>query len=173
MPDSSRGRWHIEPLMADHNRAGFDCGVATLNDYLKKFARQNQKTGVSRTFVAVRAGRTAVDGYYCLSAGSVKGADLTVAQRKRLPRYPIPVAHLGRLAVAASAQGRGLGEQLLTDALERVVRIADELGIHAVEVVAKDDSAAAFYRKYGFAALRDDRLHLYLPLSVIRKLNLI
>ena len=70
-------------------------------------------------------------------------------------------------------QGQGLGEHLLIDALARILRAADEIGIHAVEVIAINAGAQQFYRKYGFTALADDQRHLYLPLAVLRKLGLV
>lgn len=164
--------WVIEKLHKRHDRAAFSCGVAELDDYLRRFAGQNEKAGISQHFVAVASGDTRVVGYYAISAGAV-AFDLVPAElSKRLPRYPIPVAHIGRLAVDKSMQGQGLGEDVLIDALARIVRVADELGIHAVEVVAIDDRARRFYVKYGFTSLADDAQHLYLPLSAVRKLGL-
>lgn len=164
--------WIIEQLDKRHDRAAFSCGVDELDDYLHRFAGQNEKTGISQHFVAVATGADAkILGYYALSAGSVAFEVVPENLKKRLPRYPIPVAHLGRLAVDQSMQGHGLGEDLLIDALARIMRAADEIGIHAVEVVAIDDSARRFYLKYGFTSLADDEQHLYLPLSAVRKLG--
>jgi GNAT superfamily N-acetyltransferase len=166
--------WLIEKLDKRHDRAAFSCGVEELDDYLHRFAGQNEKTGISQHFVAVAtAGDGKVLGYYALSAGSVAFDVVPDELKKRLPRYPIPVAHLGRLAVDQCMQGRGLGAELLIDALARVARIGDEIGIHAVEVVAMNEAASRFYQKYGFTALKDDPKHLYLPMSVVRKLNLV
>jgi GNAT superfamily N-acetyltransferase len=81
----------------------------------------------------------------------------------------VPVVLLARLAVDASAQGKGLGEGLLLDALQRALDLSAGLGVHAVEVDALDESAAAFYRKYGFTPLLDDPLHLYLPLTTVEQ----
>ena len=91
--------WHIDQLNADHDRSAFSCGHESLDDFLKKFAGQNQKTGVSKTYVATRPGDRAVCGYYSISAGAVQFNDIPDDVRKRLPKYPVPVAHLGRLAV--------------------------------------------------------------------------
>lgn len=165
--------WIIEKLDKQHDRAAFSCGVDELDGYLHRFAGQNEKAGISQHFVAVATGGDAgVLGYYALSAGSVAFDVVPENLKKRLPRYPIPVAHLGRLAVDQSMQGHGLGEDLLIDALARIMRAADKIGIHAVEVVAINDSARRFYLKYGFTPLADDEQHLYLPLSAVRKLGL-
>lgn len=130
------GEWVIEELGAGHGREAFACGHESLDLFLKQYASQNRKAGFTRTFVAVRPAEATVRGYYSLAAGSVRPEHLTDEQRKRLPRYPVPVAHLGRLAVDRVEQGRGLGAFLLMDALCRIAHAEKELGIHAVEVVA-------------------------------------
>lgn len=164
--------WTIEELASDHDRAGFSCGHESLNHFLTQFASQNQKTGVSRTFVALMPGERTVRGYYALAAGSVQFQSLTEAQRKRLPKYPVPVAHLGRLAVDRSVQGQGLGVHLLIDAFHRVVQAERTLGIHAIEVVAIDEAAKRFYLKYGFTEFADDPHHLFISMKTVRKLGL-
>jgi len=171
VPDEPK--WIIEPLAKRHDRAAFSCGVKDLDSYLHRYAGQNQSAGISQHFVAVGAsGQSRVLGYYALSAGAVAFKQMPAELRKRLPRYPIPVAHLGRMAVDESMHGHGLGEDLLIDALTRVVDVSDEIGVHAVEVVAINDKARSFYLKYGFTALADDKNHLYLPLSVAKQLGL-
>lgn len=164
--------WLIEELNAGHDRSGFFCGHDSLDQFLKQYAGQNQKSGISRTFVAIRPGMKVVCGYYSLAAGSVNFASLTEAQRKRLPRYPLPVIHLGRLAVDRDSQGKGLGEFLLIDAFARIAQVEESAGIHAVEVVAIDAAAKKFYLKYGFTELQDDPHHLFMPLKLIRKQGL-
>ena len=156
----------IEPLTASHNGERFDCGEESLNDFLKRFARQNDEKGLGRTFVAVKIGETRVCGYYTISSGALIFDHIP----ENLPRYPIPVVHLGRLAVDESVNGQRLGKALLADALKRSVAVADQLGIYAVEVYALTENAREFYLKFGFAELPDDRLHLYLSIKKIRKL---
>jgi ribosomal protein S18 acetylase RimI-like enzyme len=165
-------RWAIEKLTSRHDLADFDCGVEPLNRFLKKYAGQNAKLGITRTYVAVRPDDNRLQGYYSISSGSVTCRDIPEALRKRLPNYPVPVAHLGRLAVDKEAQGRGLGRLLLMDALERILLAAGSIAIHAVEVQAKDDESRGFYLKYGFVPMLDDSSHLYLPLKAVNKLDL-
>lgn len=157
--------YRIEPLGIEHDRAAFDCEEPSLNDFLKRYARQNDQKGLGRTFVAVRPGDQKIYGYYTISSGSVQFDTIP----EKLPRYPIPVAHLGRLAVDRQAKGQGLGKALLADALKRVSAVADQMGMYAVEVFALNEAARDFYLKFGFRPLLDDRQHLYLPMSFIRK----
>jgi ribosomal protein S18 acetylase RimI-like enzyme len=158
----------IQLLSRRHDRSAFDCGEAALNEYLQRYARQNQERGIGRTFVAVPENELRVVGFYTLVAGAVAFENVPEEVRRQLPRYPVPVAHLGRLGVCRSAQGQGLGEALLTDALQRVLGLADDLGIFAVEARAKSERARGFYERYGFASLLDNQPHMYLPLKTIR-----
>jgi ribosomal protein S18 acetylase RimI-like enzyme len=156
----------ILPLSKHHRRENFDCGEESLNIFLKKFARQNSERELSKTYVAVAEETEDVLGYYTISSGSVVSDNIP----ENLPRYPVPVAHLGRLAVDKRAKGQKLGEILLFDALKRIAGISEQLGIYAVEVIALNESAKSFYLKYGFKELSDDELHLYLSIKVIKKL---
>src|SRR5438309_2342147 len=106
MPDS----WSIEPLKATHERGEFCCGKAPLDEFLRTLVSQYEKRNVGRTFVAVAQGENRVCGYYTLAAASVEFGHLPEDLAKKLPKHPVPVAHLGRLAVDKSAQGKRLGE---------------------------------------------------------------
>lgn len=160
--------WALELLTDKHDRATFDCGEAALDEFLRKYARQNAERGVSRTIVAVRPKTSAVSGYYTVRTGAVSFELLPEKDRKLLPRYPVPVVHLARLAVDVRERGRGLGELLLLDAFARALRLSTDVGIHGVEVVAKNDGARRFYRQYGLKPLTDDEHHLYISLKVVR-----
>jgi GNAT superfamily N-acetyltransferase len=158
----------IELLDKKHKRENFDCGEESLNQFLKKYARQNQEKGFGRTFVAILPDKREVLGYYTLSAGSVSFEIIP----DKVPRYPIPTAHLGRLATDLSMRKQGLGELLLIDALQRVVLVAEKVGIYAVELFALSENAKNFYQKYGFVALNDDDKHLYLPVETLKNSGL-
>lgn len=162
-------RYIVEPLSPIHDRAAFDCGEPTLDDFLKRFARQNDEKGLSRTYVATLPGEPKIYGYYSISSGAIQFSTMP----EKLPRYPIPVIHLGRLAVDVSTKGQGLGKILLLDALKRAANVSKQLGIYAVEVYALNDAAREFYLKYGFTSLLDDKRHLYLTTKTIRKLRLL
>ena len=163
--------WRIEPLRREHDRSGFSCGEPALDEYLARFARQNQESGVSRTFVAVsHAEPNRLLGYYSLSVGAIDRANLPPSAARRFPNFPLPIARLARLAVDRSQQGKGLGEDLLLDALSRCLRVAEDVGIAAVLIDAKHEKAKAFYRRYEFDALPDHPLTLWLALPAVRKL---
>lgn len=149
----------------------FDCGEPALNEYLLRYARQNQDSGIARTFVAVGAAQPGrVLGYYSLSVGAIDRANLPPRAARRFPAFPIPIARLGRLAVDRSTQRKGLGEDLMIDALCRSLRVSSEIGIVGVLVDAKHERAKRFYARYEFEALPDQPLTLWLPMPAVRRL---
>jgi GNAT superfamily N-acetyltransferase len=157
--------WQIEPLDALHQREEFCCGKAPLDEFLRTLVSQYQKRRLGRTYVAVRPNEKRVLGYYTLASGAIPFQNLPPKTAKRLPRHPVPVALLGRLAVDQVAQGQRLGETLLMDALRRCLGLSDQMGLFAVEVLALDEDARRFYEKYGFEPLQDNELHLFLSLK--------
>lgn len=158
----------IEKLSAEHSVKSFNCGKPTLNKFLSDFALQNQRSDSSTTYIAILNG--AVIGYYSLTVASVAHIDAPSRIIKGLPKYPIPVALLARLAVDKDNQKRGIGKGLLKDCLKRVNAASDILGIRALLVHAKDDDARKWYEKFDFESSPTDRLHLFLMLKDIRKI---
>jgi predicted N-acetyltransferase YhbS len=159
--------WTIEPLTKNHLRDLFTCGRPPLDDFIRSRASQYEKRKLGKTFAAVLPGEKRVVGYYTLAATAVAFEHLPGNVGRKLPKHPVPAILLARLAVDQTAQGRKLGEALLVDALQRSLELSEQLGVYGVVVDAADDSAANFYRKYGFTPLLDHPLHLYLPLSTI------
>jgi GNAT superfamily N-acetyltransferase len=173
VPSNEPIRWAIGEVEPEHDLSAFDCGKHPLNDFIRKHALINHALGTSRTFVATSPGSRIVSGYYCLSAGNVQFRDVPPEMTKGMPGYPVPVALIGKLAVDRTSQGQGLGELLLFDAFARIARASDFIGIHAVEVYAKDEDARGFYLRYDFIELADDRLHLYVPMRTLKKSGLV
>lgn len=161
--------WIIEPFGKAHDRSAFGCGKSSLDDFIRNRVTQYEQRRLGKTFVAVPPGEKRVIGYHTLAAGSVTFEHLPSDVSRKLPKHPVPVILLARLAVDQSSQGRRLGEGLLLDALQRSLDVSEKLGAHAVEVHALDDAAVTFYVKYGFAPLLDHPRHLYLPLATIEQ----
>ncbi|WP_233560390.1 GNAT family N-acetyltransferase [Oleomonas cavernae] len=157
----------IEPLRQDHDREAFACGVESLDRYIKTQAGQDIRRGIARVFVAATVERpTTILGYYTLSATSVAAAELPPAIARRLPRYPIPAALIGRLAVAQATAGQGLGKVVLADAIKRTIAAAETLAVAVIVVDPIDDRAASFYAAFGFAELQAAPRHMVLALSI-------
>lgn len=152
-----------QPLLASHIIGDFDCGEASLNDWLKRRALVNQTSGASRTFVVADQDNR-VCGYYALAAGAV-AHQLAAGSVKRNMPDPIPVLVLARLAVDLRAQGIKLGAGLLRDAVNRAGSVAQNAGVRALVVHALHEQAKAFYEYYGFGV---SPIH---PLTLMLRLN--
>lgn len=159
----------IELLNARHCRDGFDCGEPALNDFLLRQAGQQQRRGFGKTYVAVSEEGVAVLGFVTVSAGQVATEKLPA--HLKLPRYPVPMLRIGRLAVSRAHQGQGLGQDLLAFALNLALEFSHRVGLYAVVVDAKNETAAAFYVGLGFQPCLDNPLCLYLPVAVLKRIN--
>jgi len=146
-----------EKLNASHQIKEFDSGNIQLDDWLKNRALKNELEGASRTYVLC-AGDVAI-GFYCLANGAVFQSVATGKVRRNMPD-PIPVMVIGRLAIARSWQGKGLGRALLRDAILRTLQASEIVGIRAILVHSISEDAKVFYEKCGFTASPVDEMTL-------------
>lgn len=160
----------IVTLEKSHDRSGFDCGVPELNTFLKATARQHEQKGISRTFV-LTDGVPVILGFFTLSLCEVNNSQLPASHARRYPLHSLPAVRLARLAVSRKSQGKGFGDRLLAEAIHRTALIADQAGIVGLFVDAKNDSAQQFYLYYGFLAIPEQPLKLFLPIETIRTIG--
>jgi len=160
--------YSFEPL-GDRDRAGFECGVAELDDYFQRQAGQDAKRKVAAPFVMLdEAG--VIAGYYTLSAYAVRPAELPAAVAKKLPRYPlIPATMLGRPAVSRAHRGQKLGTLLLMDALYRSWNNTTRIASVGVVAEAIDDAAREFYLRHEFVPLGDHVRKVFIAMGTIQK----
>lgn len=137
------------PLAVEDQLDGFDCGKASLSEWLVRHARQAHSSGSARTFAVVDTGHQVV-GYYSLTVGQVDTLEVPERIRKGMGQYPIPIVLLGRLAVAQSHQRQGIGPGLLRDAITRALTISEQAGVRAMMTHPIDAEAANFYLEFGF-----------------------
>lgn len=150
----------------------FECGNESLDNYIRRIAKQDVKRDLSACYVLVSEGNV-VKGYYTLSASSIKREDFPEQSKIKLPPSyeAYPSILLGRLAVDKSEQKKGFGEVLLLDALKRCADISDQLGCIAVTVDPIDEGAIKFYESYGFIMLPDVG-RMMLAMQTIKALKL-
>ena len=156
-----------QPLTEAHELSGFESGVPSLDDWLRRRALQNQGSGASRSFVVCDSG-AAVVGYYALAASAV-AVDASPGRFRRNMPDPIPVVVLARLAIDRAHHGRGLGRALFQDAAMRVLQAADTIGIRGMLVHAISEEARAFYARLGLVASPVDPMTLMTTLSDLRE----
>jgi GNAT superfamily N-acetyltransferase len=159
----------VEPLDTKRHKTGeFDSGAPTLDRWLRAYAGQSQRRDVARTFVTADL-KLNVVGYYTLVASEVEHDSASSPVRAGVSRhFPIPVCLIARLAVDRSWQGRGLGRDLLRDAMRRALAASEQIGIRALVVDAIDEEAAGFYQRHGLEPTTIDGLTLMLPLAAVR-----
>lgn len=151
-------------LTAEHDTSAFDCGDPLLNDWLCRRALNNESR-FSRTYVVCEGIR--VVAYFCISAGAVDRGAAPGKLRRNAPDS-IPVSVIGRLAVSRSHAGRGLGADMLADALRRIAVASQSIGIAAVLVHAKSDEAKRFYQQCAeFLEYPQDSRCLFLPIETV------
>lgn len=151
-----------EPLTEKHEISCFDCGVTSLNDWLKHKALKNAVVNASKTFVVCSDHH--VVGYYCLAAGAVEHKLVPTKVKRNMPD-PISVMVLGRLAVDHRWGNLGIGSGLLKDAVLRTIVVSKTCGMRALLVHALSDDAKKFYQKNGFVGSPLEPMTLMLPLG--------
>jgi len=149
-------------------RSEFRSGAEELDDWLHRFAWQNQKADNAVTYVTVLDGQ--VLGYYALATACIARTDAPTRIAKQAPRE-VPCILLARLAVDRRAQGLGIGAALLRDALARSLEVSEIVGARALLIHCRDEAARSFYLANGdFAPSPVDDMQLLLPMKAIRNL---
>lgn len=154
-------------LLISHDVEQFNCGVPTLDDWLKRRALKNEGNNASRTYVVCDG--DSVVGYYCLANGAIAPINAPNRLRRNMPD-PIPVLVLGRLAVDHRYQNDGIGSELLRDAVLRVLQAAEIAGIKAIVVDAISEETKRLYISKGFLESPSEPMTLCLMLSVARQI---
>jgi ribosomal protein S18 acetylase RimI-like enzyme len=168
MEPAHQALYRIEPLGKQHDRAGFRCGVESLDSYLKTQASQDMRRKANAVFVLVpQKFPEKIAGYFTLCAYGLAPGEVPEEARKHIPRYPqVSATLLGRLAVSVEHQGQGLGGILLAEALRKACENAAVVGSSMVVVDAIDERAARFYRAHGFIRLPES-MRLVMPMRTI------
>src|ERR1700734_31851 len=140
-----------ERLDPKHDVSSFQNGShESLDEWLRDRALASE--GLSaRTYVVCDANvPLRVVGYYAISTAMEQRVTLPSAKIRRGMPEQVPLLLIGRLAVDAQWQGRGLGSALLVDALRRCLAASQIAGVRGVVAHAIDETAAAFYERHGF-----------------------
>lgn len=162
---------HLHPprrLLPSDDRSGFHSGVDELDEWLHRYALQNQRADNAVKYVAALEDR--IIGYYALCAASISRDHTPAGFGRGRPGY-VPCVLLARLAVDTRATGRGLGAALFRDAVARAISASETIGAACLLIHARDDEARAFYLHN--ADLHEspvDPLHLILPMKIARGL---
>jgi GNAT superfamily N-acetyltransferase len=155
----------LELLSDSHDKNGFHCGRESLDRYLRETARGHLSKGVSVTRVLVESEARPLKpvlGYFTLTTVLAEAANWP-GVAKGLPRMPVPVVLLGRLAVAEAFHEKGIARLLLAAAREIAASSMRGTGGIGLAVDAAHEDVVRFYEKYGFKRISDRSLRLFLP----------
>ena len=159
----------VELLCKAHDRKSFDCGREAQNTFLKERARKHAELNFSKTWVAVREGDPLILGYVTLSMASVLFENISEEFRAKLPKYPMPVLHVGQLATDTRYHGKGIGPFLLRFAAEQAISASKSVGCFALELEADNKKAHGFYINHGFLELKPGASRLYQTIETLEK----
>ena len=159
-------------LTSSHAILSFDCGEDQLNRHLKSDARKENEDNLATTYVAVdSAAQAEVHGFYCLRVSERSNSEKPDGLKLKGISLPIVIAtHFG---VQIAKQKQGIGETMLFDLFRRVQIVSGHVGCYAVFLQAISDDVANFYKKYGMKAYGPDASKLWIPVSDIKKFELL
>ncbi|MDR3424539.1 MAG: GNAT family N-acetyltransferase [Alphaproteobacteria bacterium] len=166
------GEQLLAPILLNekHECSTFNSGEPILDEWLRNRALPNIHSGASRAYVACPRSSRKVVGYYALCMGQILSQDVAGSMRRNMPKH-IPAVILGRLAIDLAWQGKGLGGQLLSDAVHRSLKASGIVSARLVIVHALSPSAEAFYQHHGFVRLPIEAPTLALDLGKLVRLR--
>jgi ribosomal protein S18 acetylase RimI-like enzyme len=168
-------KWVIELLSESHDHSSFACGEEYLDKFLKNSAMRNQVNGYGRTYILTGDDTRLVSGYYTVSMSSVQFATLPDSLiYSTMPKYPMPAAHLGALAIRTELQNKGLGSHLLIDAMRRMISASEIVAARAIEVKAANQRVREWYEEFGFTPFKglgdEPPHHLFIPIETAKQI---
>lgn len=138
----------VRLLRESDDRSAFTSGHIELDRFFHLYAGQNRfRHHLGSTYGAL--GNGVILGYVTVALGSNEFEELPEPLQKKLPRYPLPILRLVRLAVGEQARGHGVGKRLMRSVFELARELSVKAGCVGVVVDAKPE-AIAFYEPYGF-----------------------
>lgn len=167
-----------EPLdVARHDRARFESGVRTVDDFFRKTANKLTRAANLRTFVLVDK-HDVVLGFYALNAASIDYREMPAHFKRTRPLHGnIPATFVAMIGVDRKVQGKGLGRDLLVDCLWRIAEAEKSIGIAVTLLDVLDcgdplqvERRKSFYVRHGFTPLQDQPLRMFLPTATLREL---
>ena len=165
--------FHIEKWdPAVHDKAGFDCGVQRLNNFLHLSAKKQTKDNMSRVYVLVEDGSKIILGYHAINLGSMNVTALTRPPKGTPSHGEIPVLFIGQVAVSLVAQGRGISSILMHHIFEKAQSISQQAGCYALLLDVMDDGGQEafarrknWYAEFGFQSFLAEPSRMFLPVN--------
>lgn len=158
----------VRLLDKSHQRQAFDCGNAELNLFLRQFANQQSKRGLSKTYVLLESDEsTQILGFYTLSLLSITPYEFELPPKGYSAKMQLPACLIGRLAVDKAAQGKGYAKLLFAHAVHNVKKLHQISGLSFVLVDLKTADLIPFYSQFGFRQTKADNPRMFLPVETL------
>ncbi len=179
MAEDVNPRLLIEPLdPSKHDRAAFSCGVRQVDNFIKKTANKLTKADNLRVWVLTAEDEKSIIGFYAINAHSIYYDGLLENFARNRPGHgAIPAAYISMVGRDERFRGGGYGGILLADCLQRIVRIAEQIGtaVIVVDVLDCGDPGKTQQRKdlyigYGFQPFPSLPMRMFLPIATIKDL---
>lgn len=170
----SEAAYRVVKLAAGYDLVPFDCGEPSYNEWLREHAANSMRAGVCAVYLLLEETevRHRVVGYYAINPTQVVRDAAPDRMARGWPEM-VPAWRLGKLAVHVDLRAdtkEQWGRQLLRDALETIVRIAEAGGGKVIVVDADNPGLIAFYVRNGFKSTGvEGDLSLYMKVSTARK----
>lgn len=161
--DSSFGlasleNWDNQIVSHEHKKLlrGFNCGVDSLDEFLRLHAIYYGEIGEGKTTVYIDDNVDKIIGYHTLKCSSIKINQPEMSENDRI----LPAIEIARLAIDRRYQKRWIGADILTLAISDINDIKNKFaGVMAITLFAHP-KAVGFYEKFGFEVM-DNTMEIY------------
>ena len=158
----------FEALTAQHDLSRFHSGNSRLDTYLRQEALKEQSGDLARVFIAIDTEEDPQRpvGYIALKTTGVFVSSLPLPIPSDTFLNPAEIAYLAR---DVTWRGKGLGEILLLEAMDRIERLSPEIGLPGIFLTATKEGATLYERLF-FQRIDPDEMDYYLPMVAVREI---
>ena len=140
----------------------FDCGVESINNYLRENLDRDFKHSLSVPYLLVMGNE--IVGFFTLSSHAIEKNELKGAFKANSSYKQVSSIIIGKLAVYIKYQGQGLGKILLGNAISTSWKSSRDVGTRAVVLHAREGKES-FYKEAGFIQGKKDLSLFIYPLK--------
>jgi GNAT superfamily N-acetyltransferase len=148
--------WSLEDIdfrrLEDDRPTGFDCDRLEQNDYLHKYALDDQRIGISTTYLLYF--KDSPIGFITLTMDEIPLARKERTEGVRFSR--LPALKAAQLGIDKRFKGQGFGKILITFAINKARKLCEEVGCRFVTLDAKRD-LKMWYENQGFIEKKLDQ----------------
>jgi predicted GNAT family N-acyltransferase len=170
----SKPTYRVVKLASGYDLGAFDCGEPFYNEWLIRHAAPSVQAGVCAVYLLLEEveDQVRIVGYYSINPTQVVREVVPAKMTRGWPRT-VPAWKIGKLALHVDLRENKdaeWGRQLLREALETVVRVADVGGGKVIVIDADSPGLLGFYGRNGFKSTGiEGDLSMYMKVSSAKK----